>query len=64
MGKSDRVIRLLIAIVASVLYFTGTVSGFWGAILLIVGAVMLLTSVVGVCPLYSIFGIKTCPNPK
>ncbi|WP_244276652.1 YgaP family membrane protein [Pseudovibrio sp. WM33] len=31
---------------------------FYGAI--IVGIVMLLVSAVRICPLYSIFGIKTC----
>ncbi|MFZ6052464.1 YgaP family membrane protein [Halocola ammonii] len=64
MGKADRVIRFLIAVVASVLYFTGTVSGLWGVLLLIVGAVMLLTSLVGLCPLYSILGVKTCSTQK
>lgn len=62
MGKVDRSIRILIAIIASVLYFTETVSGVWGIVLLAIGAIMLLTSIVGFCPLYTIFGWKTCPS--
>ena len=61
MGSADRVIRILAAIVFAVLYFTGTVTGTWGIILLVFGAVFLVTSFVGFCPLYAIFGMDTCP---
>lgn len=60
MGSADRVIRILIAIAASVLYFTQTVTGTLGYVLLAVGGIFLLTSIVGFCPLYRIFGISTC----
>jgi len=61
MGSADRVIRILAAIVFAVLYFTGTVTGTWGIILLVFGAVFLVTSFVGFCPLYAILGMDTCP---
>jgi hypothetical protein len=60
MGKFDRVIRILIAAITSTLYITGIISGTLGVVLLIVGAVLLLTSVINFCPLYKIFGISTC----
>lgn len=60
MGSADRIIRILIAVVMSVLYFTGTVSGTLGIILLVLGGIFLVTSFVGFCPLYAPFGIKTC----
>jgi len=64
MGSADRVIRILLAAVFAVLYFTGTVSGTVGLVLVILGAVFLLTSLVSFCPLYAIVGLSTCPTKK
>jgi fatty acid desaturase len=60
MGSVDRVVRILIAIVVTVLYFTGVISGVLGIALLVIAGVFVLTSLVNFCPLYRIFGIKTC----
>ncbi|MCA1751442.1 MAG: DUF2892 domain-containing protein [Flavobacteriales bacterium] len=60
MGSTDRIVRILAAIAFAVLYFTGTVTGTAGLVLLILGAVFLLTSFVSFCPLYAPFGISTC----
>jgi hypothetical protein len=59
MGSIDRIIRVILAIVFAVLYFTGTVTGALGIILLILGIVFLLTSLVSFCPLYLPFKINT-----
>ncbi len=64
MGSADRIVRVLAAIVFSILYFTGTVTGTMGVVLLVLGGVFLLTSVVSFCPLYAPFGINTCPVKK
>ena len=61
MGTTDRIIRVIIAAVIAILYFTGTISGILGIILLILAGVFLLTSLIGFCPLYAPFGIRTCP---
>lgn len=61
MGAADRIIRVLLAIVFAALYFTGTVSGTLGIILLVLAGVFVFTSVISSCPLYSIFGCSTCP---
>ncbi|WP_188370547.1 YgaP family membrane protein [Muriicola marianensis] len=61
MGSTDRVIRIVIAAVIGVLYYTGTISGTLGLVLVILAAVFLLTSFVSFCPLYAPFGISTCP---
>ena len=61
MGKADRIIRPLLAIAFIALYFTGTVTGTLGIVLLVLAGIFLLTSAVGSCPLYSLFGIRTCP---
>lgn len=60
MGSTDRIVRIILAIVFGVLYFTGTVSGVLGIVLLILGGVFLATSLINFCPLYTIFGISTC----
>lgn len=60
MGSADRIIRVIIAAIIGVLYFTGTISGTLGMVLLILAVVFVLTSVISFCPLYAPFGIKTC----
>lgn len=61
MGSADKIIRVIIAVIFGILYFTGTISGTIGIVLLVLSAVFVLTSLVSFCPLYTIFGIKTCP---
>jgi hypothetical protein len=62
MGNVDRAIRVLLAVVFGVLYFTRTVTGTLGLVLVILGAVFLLTSLVSFCPLYALVGLNTCPT--
>lgn len=52
MSDADRIIRVVVAAVFAYLYFSGIVTGALGVVLLVLGAVFLLTSVVGFCPLY------------
>ena len=60
MSSTDRIIRVLLAAVFAILYFTGTVTGTLGLVILVLGGVFVLTSLVSFCPLYTIFGISTC----
>jgi hypothetical protein len=60
MGAADKIIRVMMAIIFSVLYFTQTVTGTLGMILLVVGGFFLLTSIISFCPMYVPFGINTC----
>lgn len=64
MGSTDRIIRVIIAIVFGALYFTGTVGGTLGTVLLILGIVFLATSTISFCPLYAPFGLSTCPKEE
>jgi hypothetical protein len=61
MGSADRVIRLILAAGMVGLYFGGIVSGTIGIVLLVLAGVFVLTSFVSFCPLYTIFGLSTCP---
>ncbi len=60
MGKVDTIVRLVLAVVMAVLFFTNTVSGVFGMVLVILGGVFAATSVISFCPLYVPFGINTC----
>lgn len=60
MGNTDRVFRVIAAIIFAVLYFTGTVTGIFGIILVVLGAIFLATSFISFCPLYTLVGMNTC----
>lgn len=60
MGNLDRIIRSIVALVILVLYFTSTISGNLGIVLLVFAAVFALTSSISFCPLYTLLGINTC----
>ena len=60
MGTTDKIIRFALAAVFAALYFTGTVTGILGIVLLVFAIVFVLTSLVSFCPLYTLFGINTC----
>ena len=62
MGSADRVLRILAAIVVAILVFTNVISGTLAAILMVFAVVFLITSFIGLCPLYSLLGISTCKN--
>lgn len=64
MGNTDKAIRLVLAVVMLALYFTGTVTGTFGYVLVAAAAIFVLTSFVSICPLYSLVGINTCSVKK
>jgi hypothetical protein len=59
MGTIDKVVRILLAMVVVVLYFTHVISGTLAIILLILAGVFILTSFLSFCPLYLPFGLST-----
>lgn len=59
-GKVDKLVRVLVALLLVGLYFSGILSGVLGYILLAVAGVMILTGLVNFCPLYSMLGVNTC----
>lgn len=62
MGNADRIIRLVIVAVIAILYFTGTVTGTLATVLLVAGTIFLFTVLTSFCPLYTLFGLNTCPR--
>ena len=61
MGSTDKIIRFILAAVFAALFFTGTVTGVLGYVLLAVGGIFVLTSLINFCPLYAIVGLNSCP---
>ena len=59
MGPADRIVRVLLACAVAFLYFTGKISGVAAIVLGILAIVFLLTSALGICPLYSPLKIST-----
>lgn len=53
-GPGDRMLRFILGVVLLLLVFTGPQTN-WGWL----GLVPLVTSMVGYCPLYAIFGLST-----
>ena len=60
MGSADRMVRIIIAIIIAILYFTNIISGTLGLILLVLSGIFLFTSFISFCPLYAPFGLSTC----
>ena len=55
-GPVDRIARVVVGLALLSLIFIGPKTG-WGWL----GIVPLLTGIVGLCPLYTLLGISTCP---
>jgi hypothetical protein len=56
---ADKVVRIILAIVVAVLYFTGVISGIAAVILAVIAALLVLTVFINFCPVYHFLGIST-----
>ncbi len=63
MGAADKTIRVLAAIIIAILYFTDTITGWFGAVLGIIAIIFLLTSLFSFCPLYTPLKLNTTKKP-
>lgn len=59
MGSVDRGVRIALAVLVGVLYFTNVISGTVALVLGVLAVVFLATSFIGTCPLYLPFGLST-----
>ena len=58
-GVVDRAIRVLVGMALLALVFVGPHTP-WG----LIGILPLVTGLVGYCPAYSLFGLRTCSRSK
>jgi len=59
LSNTDRIVRVVLAALFAYLYFSGMVTGTLGIVLVVLGAVFLLTAVLAFCPLYLPFNFST-----
>jgi hypothetical protein len=60
MGGADKMIRVILAVIAGLLVYFEVVEDTLAYILLAVAAISVLTSLVGFCPMYGLLGIDSC----
>ena len=59
MGSTDKIIRIILALVFIVLFYMNVVTAPMSYVLLALSAVFVLTSLVSFCPMYPLFGMNT-----
>jgi hypothetical protein len=59
MGSTDKIIRLLVAVLIAILYFTNQIIGTAAIILGLLAIIFVATSFISFCPLYLPFGLST-----
>jgi glucose uptake protein GlcU len=64
MGPLDRAIRVIVAVLIAILYFTNLITGTVAIILGILALIFLLTSTIAFCPLYVPFKLSTKKDEK
>jgi len=64
MGKTDRIVRLVLMLAIIILFASRAVSGWLAIVLGIVALMLLITTIVGYCPLYSVIGKSTLKKEK
>jgi len=64
MGNTDKIIRILLAVVFVTLFTTKVITGGLALVLIVLGGIFLATSLISFCPLYRVFGWNTCAVKK
>lgn len=60
-GGIDKVLRIVVGVVLlSLIFLVEGAARWWG----LLGLIPLGTGVFGLCPLYALFGLSTCPLEK
>ncbi len=55
----DRVVRIVLGIILLYLFVVNMVAAPWSYLVALIGLILLVTGVVGSCPLYSMLGMNT-----
>ena len=64
MSTFDRVFRGIVAAVIAILFFTHILTGTLAIILMVFAVIFIITSIIGVCPLYKLLGISSCSRKQ
>lgn len=60
MGSTDKLIRIVLAVVVAILYFFNIITGTLAIVLGVLAIIFAMTSFISFCPLYVPLGINTC----
>lgn len=63
-GSTDKIIRLVLALLAVVGAFLTGIGTALGVVLLVVGVVLAVTAFTGFCPIYRVLGMSTSPTRR
>lgn len=63
-SSTDRIIRAIVGVAALVGALVVGIGSIGGIVLLVLGAVLVVTAAVGFCPLYRVLGLSTVPTEK
>lgn len=63
-GTIDKTIRIIAAVIISMVYMSGKMPATFGFILLAIGGILLLTAIVDFCPIYKLLKFKGTKKPQ
>jgi len=63
-GKNDKIIRIVAAVIISMVYMIGIVPEPFSFILLALGGILLITAIIDFCPLYKLLKFKGTRKPQ
>jgi heme/copper-type cytochrome/quinol oxidase subunit 4 len=64
MGSPDRIIRLIIGVILAILALAKIVTGAGAVVLGIIAIILILTGIIGFCPLYVFLKMSTTKKPS
>ncbi len=59
MGNTDKLVRILAALLIAGLYFSGQITGIAAIVLVIVAVIFVAASSISFCPIYKVLGVST-----
>jgi heme O synthase-like polyprenyltransferase len=63
-GPIDRIVRVIVGIALIAVGLLGVASGAWLWVVYVLGAILLVTGIVGFCPLYTLLKVSTVKTKK
>jgi hypothetical protein len=59
-GTPDRIVRILFAVVVALLFGAGAIESVLAVVLGLAAAILLVTGLAGICPIYFGLNLSTC----
>jgi hypothetical protein len=59
-GKIDKIVRMVAALILLALYFSDSLQGSIGGFMVVLAIILIATVIVSFCPIYALVGLNTC----